>query len=203
MTKSISTMGRKDGSTREAFQAYYESNHAVLGAKYFPFTKYVRNHLIDHDGLWYDTISEFWADDIEQAANLMNGPVGEILREDENKFCSQQAIGPAFSEEHILSQGVPTDKDGNRAAALIARDGISEEDFKTTLLRVARSAAVHQSGVSVDLCTSWRDIKFPADAVLWTPEIYRAPLPKGLKLNMTLRVRRIETPAEKLSINQK
>ena len=47
-----------------------------------PFAKYVRNHLIDHDGLWYDTISEFWADDIEQAANLMNGPVGEILRED-------------------------------------------------------------------------------------------------------------------------
>ncbi len=43
--KVVTLIQRKPGTTRAAFKDYYEKNHARLGTRYFPFDKYVRNHL--------------------------------------------------------------------------------------------------------------------------------------------------------------
>src|SRR5690606_27385521 len=140
-------------STRAAFHAYYEENHAPLGARHFPFTRYVRNHFIDGEDLGYDTISEFWAEDIEAAAALMNGPVGEILRADERRLLDQSRIASGGVEEHELSTGVPAGPDGIRTAFLInpalSADAISSAAWRQGVMAWGRSLAADWSGVSL------------------------------------------------------
>lgn len=79
MMKSMCVLARRADFSREQFQAYYEDHHAPLGVQHFPFAGYVRNHLLDAPEIGFDTISEFWAEDISALGALMQGPVGEIL----------------------------------------------------------------------------------------------------------------------------
>lgn len=62
--KVITLIPRKPGTTRAAFKDYYENNHAPLGTRYFPFDKYVRNHLVaSHpEDLGFDVLMELWLD---------------------------------------------------------------------------------------------------------------------------------------------
>ena len=46
--KSVCLLTRRAGTTREAFRDYYETQHCRLGMKYFPFAKYLRNHVSRH-----------------------------------------------------------------------------------------------------------------------------------------------------------
>lgn len=197
MTKSICALVHRPGSTRADFQAYYESSHAPLGARYFPFTRYVRNHLIDAEDFGHDTISEFWADDIAGAAALMNGPVGDILRADEAKFMDQSRVAPAGAEEHVLSTGEPADAQGARTAFLIdpANGG---EGWRETALAWGKEIAAGQPGVSLDFVASWKDVPFPAAAVLWVPSHVDREPPAELSVRR-LFARRAETPAEVLA----
>lgn len=185
MMKSICVLARREDLTREAFHDYYESRHAPLGIKHFPFDGYVRNHLLSDPDIGFDTISEFWARDIVALAGLMDGPVGDILRADERRFMDQSRVAPAGVEEHVLSTGVG---DGERYAVLLSGDIDSAR-----LLRWAGDIARHTPGVSLDFTTSWTENAFPADAVLWTPDAAAVRnIPEGVAAS-TVRVRRVAT----------
>lgn len=191
MMKSICILAHNDAFSRDEFQAYYEDNHAPLGIKHFPFAHYVRNHLIDAPDIGFDTISEFWAEDIVALGALMEGPVGEILRADERRFMDQSKIAPAGAEEHVLSEGVV---DGDRYAVLLRDVGDTD-----ALISWARKVADRAPGVSLDLTTSWREPAFPAQAVLWTPDSSLATgLPAGVRARV-LKVRRVASSAAELA----
>ena len=206
MTKSICALVHRPDLTRTAFRAYYEEQHAPLGVQHFPFTRYVRNHLIGGDDIGYDTISEFWAEDIAAAAELMNGPVGEILRADEEKFMDQSRIAPGGVEEHVLSLGCPANPDGIRTAFLIAPsvsgEALSSDAWRETVIGLGRTLASEKAGVSLDIVQSWAAPAFPAAAVLWSPgEVALAQVPKGLHVRRLI-AQSIETPKEQLLGNR-
>ena len=196
MSKSICALVHKPGSTREAFQAYYESSHAPLGASLFPFSAYARNHLVDPGDFGWDTISEFWSDDIAAAAALMGGPIGETMRADEVKFMDQSRIAPGGAAEEVLSPGPRADNDGRRTAVLLTAAGV--DDFPAAARAWAAALAERHPGVSLDFVTAWQQPAFPADAVAWLPgggEV--PPAPAGMTARV-LRARRHETPAANL-----
>lgn len=197
MTKSICALVHKPGTTRDAFQTYYETQHASLAISLFPFTGYVRNHVLAADGEFaWDTISEFWSGDIKEAAALMKGPVGVRMRADERRFMDQSRIAPASARELALSDGAPAAADGARTAMLV-----HGED--TAVLAWARTLAADHAGVSVDFAESWQHPAFPADAVIWMPGHHAfSSTPPGLAM-VTLRVRRCATEQQALHAGQR
>ena len=107
--KSVCLLTRRAGTTREAFRDYYETQHCRLGMKYFPFAKYLRNHVLAASAdIDFDCVSEFYFDPERSGGDLMATPVGDILRADERKFMDQGLIRPAVAEESILA-GPPRD----------------------------------------------------------------------------------------------
>lgn len=107
--KSVCLLTRRAGTTREAFRDYYETQHCRLGMKYFPFAKYLRNHVVAASAdIDFDCVSEFYFDPARGGGDLMATPVGDILRADERKFMDQGLIRPAVAEESILA-GPPRD----------------------------------------------------------------------------------------------
>jgi uncharacterized protein (TIGR02118 family) len=190
MMKSICALARRSDVSRQAFQAYYEEHHAPLAVQHFPFARYARNHLLDCPDIGFDTISEFWAEDIVKLAGLMDGPVGDTLRADERKFMDQSRSAPAGAEEHVLSPGAA---DGERCALLLDWTGDPDR-----VLQWAHQVATRSPGVSLDFATPWQEPAFPARAVLWTPDGEAASdLPAGVAARV-LRVKRIETPRDQL-----
>jgi len=197
MNKSICALVHRPGSTREAFQRYYEENHVPLAIGLFPFSAYVRNHLVDPGEFGWDTISEFWADDIARAAALMDGPVGDTMRADEARFMDQSRIAPGSADETILSQGARADAEGRRTALLVAADD-AQGDVTSIARAWAASLAADRAGVSLDIVTAWQTPAFPAAAVIWLPGWDEPPAaPAGLSVR-GLRARRIETPTSAL-----
>ncbi|MFK4793611.1 EthD domain-containing protein [Sphingobium sp. ZW T5_29] len=197
MTKSICALVHRPNSTRAAFHAYYEDRHAPLGARHFPFTRYARNHIVGGDVPDYDTISEFWADDIAAAAALMNGPVGDIMRADEEKFMDRSRIASAGVEEYALSSGEPATADGARTAFLIDIAGDRVEGCEH-ILSWARMVALENAGMSLDFTNSWGDPQFPAAAVLWMPgHVQLSDPPTGATVRRLI-LHRVETPAAQL-----
>ncbi|MCP1470270.1 uncharacterized protein (TIGR02118 family) [Sphingobium sp. OAS761] len=168
MTKSVCALVHKPGSTRAAFQRYYEDNHAPLAVGLFPFSGYARNHLVDAVDFGWDTISEFWAEDIVAAAALMDGPIGDRMRADEERFMDRSRIRAAGAEEIILSTGQRVDSQQRRTALLI--DGERErENVRLQARRFAQQLAEQSSGVSIDMVQAWEGAAFPATAIIWVP----------------------------------
>lgn len=196
MTKSICALAHKPGSTREQFQRYYEDNHAPLAISHFPFSGYARNHVTGNADFRWDTISEFWADDIEEAAALMAGPVGELMAADEERFMNRPLIASAGVEEVILSEGERSDSDGHRTAFLVqnADEGV---DMRGRLLEWASGLSRNMPGVSVDFTSGWTELAFPARAVLWLPGWHELAAPPGLAV-VSLLVHHVETPSSSL-----
>ena len=197
MSKSICALVHRPGTTREEFQAYYESNHAPLAVGLFPFTAYVRNHLVDPGDFGWDTISEFWSTDIAATAALMEGPIGDTMRADEEKFMDRSRIAPGGAEEVMISPGEPADRDGRRTALLLSHTD-EREDFRGEAIRFAERLGARHAGVSADFVTPWQHPAFPAAAVVWVagwPDLMlgEAPMPIG-----AYRARRIETPPSQL-----
>jgi conserved hypothetical protein len=193
MTKSICALVHKPASSREAFQRYYEENHAPLAVRFFPFSGYVRNHLVDPGSFAWDTISEFWAHDISQAAALMDGPVGETMRTDEARFMDQSRVAPAGAEETVLSSGEPADSQGRRTVLLVEH----EDGERPSLEEYAFSIAAQYPGVRLDRVASWAEPAFPAQSVIWIPGWVDVSPPQRFT-SRVLKARRVETPMEDL-----
>lgn len=196
MSKSLCALVHKPGSTRAAFQSYYEDHHAPLAVGLFPFSSYVRNHLVDPGDFGWDTISEFWSDDIAEAASLMDGPIGATMRADEERFMDRKRIAPAGSQEVLISAGARADDHGRRTAILFD-DAEHTESCIAAAREFAQQMAISLSGVSLDLVTSWSTPAFPAQAVVWLPG-WHETLALAQATAPILRVRRFETPVSQL-----
>lgn len=201
MTKSICALAHKSGNTRNQFQSYYEEHHAPLAIGYFPFSGYSRNHLTDDGDFGWDTISEFWAHDIQETAALMAGPIGKIMAADEECFMNRSLIASAGVEEIILSEGSRADEEGIRTAILV-QDAAPETDLRSVLLDWAGSFARELPGVSIDLVMPWTELAFPAKAVLWLPGWQEQRAQSSSLAVRALRVRHVETPASQLLGNR-
>ncbi|MCP5395263.1 MAG: EthD domain-containing protein [Sphingomonadaceae bacterium] len=192
--RSLCTLVHKPASTREAFQLYYEAQHAPLAATLFPFTNYARNHLLDAPDIGFDTISEFHVADPTAIARLLEGPVGETIRADEAQFMDAPRNRPAAAEQMPLSPGPVAAPDGLRTALLV-----NGEHMREDALAWARSLAGFSTGVSIDFLTPWSDPAFPAKAVIWLPgEPQIGAVPPMLEVTR-LKVRHYETPADQLT----
>lgn len=101
--KTVGLLSRRGDLTREAFRTYYETRHAVLGMTHFPFTKYVRNHLVTASReIDFDCISEFWVDDLANTHAILSSPIGDMFREDEQRFMDRALIRSGLSDERLL-----------------------------------------------------------------------------------------------------
>lgn len=170
MMKSLCLLSRRADLTREDFQRYYEESHAPLGASHFPFAKYVRNHLRDGEDIGFDTISEFWAEDLAKLSGLMTGPVGDIMRADESRFMDRTQIRPGSSQETHLA-GPPRGVDETpqrRIALLLSRpEGVAPEAFSTAAKAWGRALGEAAERVTLDELSPWNEPGFPFDAILW------------------------------------
>jgi uncharacterized protein (TIGR02118 family) len=141
MMKSIGLMTRKTGLTREEFRAYYEERHAPLAIKYFPFRKYVRNHVVlsEPSDIDFDVVSEFYMDTPEVAAAAYSGPVAALMSADEANFMNSAMTRPVVVEEKLIA-GAPRGEDtsASRRAMFLLRDNGGEA-------RADRLAACAQS----------------------------------------------------------
>lgn len=177
--KSVCLLSHRPGSNRQTFRDYYETSHSRLGSRYFPFSKYVRNHVLSSaTELDFDVITEFFFDDGVDIAGVHSGRVREVLDEDERLFMDQSLIRPAGAEEILLSGG-PRDIAsagtrrqmlmlGNRGDASTFRDAVNTWGEELT--------ATHEGllRVTVDYAQSFApdgEGGFPYDAVLslWLP----------------------------------
>jgi uncharacterized protein (TIGR02118 family) len=205
MPKSICLLGRRPDITRAEFQRYYETRHAPLGARLFPFTRYVRNHLQDHEEIGFDTISEFWAEDIVAAAALVDGPAGDIMRADERKFMDQSTSRPAGVVEHVLAGPERVrEAPGREKLALLLRpaDGVAAEAFVAAAQAWGRRLGESADRVTLDEVSAWSERGFVCEAVLWVwpgaAAIAAGAPPAEVTVWRRLSVRADETPPEQL-----
>jgi uncharacterized protein (TIGR02118 family) len=193
--KTVSILARKSQITPLQFYDYYEEKHAPLAVKFFPFTRYVRNHLEEGSDVGFDTISEFWADEFAEIVEIRKGPAGDIMDADVARFMVPHLARGSSVDEIILSRGAQTDLAGLRYAVLLRW----ESGNAIALVREwASLLAAKQPGVSLDVMGVLGEGSFPADAILWVPDYFAGPpAPGALDLNV-LRVRRCETPISDL-----
>jgi hypothetical protein len=205
MSKNIALLPRRSGLTRAEFRDYYEASHAPLAIGYFPFTRYVRNHLADAEEVGFDTVSEFWSDDIAQLAALMQTQVGELMRADEERFMDRAQIRSGAAEEYLLAGTARTAESaaGAKYAWLLKRS-IAEAELVASLSAWARELVAGAGAgcvrVTLDLIRPWA-AAFPFDAVLWlwlsAPRVQvGGALPSGATVWQRLRVIAAETPPQ-------
>lgn len=196
--KSVCTFLRREGLSRAQFHEYYENQHAPLGQSHFPFTRYVRNHVENMPDVPFETISEFWAEDLAVFGSLLDGPVGAIMAEDEAKFMQRDRCEAGMVGEIIYSDGPSVDEAGLRDVVLIhyGTDAVTgEEAVRNWAVAVSET----QTGVSLDLLHPMvGEQSFPADALLWLPDFTKAPPSPSMLHTRSVRVRRCETPLSEL-----
>lgn len=130
--KSLGILSRRPDLSREYFQRYYETSHALLGMCHYPFAKYVRNHVLGDVDAGFDTISEFWFD--RQAAEKGFDPVrsGAILDQDEMKFMDRSNKRAGSVTEYLLfgpERIVETGPASKLAMLLTRSPATTDEEF--------------------------------------------------------------------------
>ena len=211
--KTICMLSQRPGSTRAAFRDYYENSHSRLGSRYFPFRKYVRNHLVESScATDFDVLTEFYFVDDAAPGALMAGPVGEIMSLDERKFMDQSLIRSALVQESLLA-GPPRDvaAPGTRRQMLMLNSGDGEDaSFVAAVSRWGTSLATLAgvARVSLDIADlQWAGApsRFPWRAVLslWLSDGVGAPAipqsPPGVRCDERLLVDVCESTPELLA----
>jgi hypothetical protein len=212
MKKVITLIARKHGTTRQAFKDYYEQNHAPLGTRYFPFDKYVRNHLNESvpADVGFDVLMEAWLDQ-EKAYAILTGEVVKIFDEDEARFmhAPPRPVG-VDAIEHLLA-GPPrgVDPRGTPKVTLFIKN-IGALDAKAFSERVAawgRELAKETGALRVimdEVIPGHVSTLFKGDALLhlWGPTTIPAlEPPAGLHVEMAMTLDSQETPPEDLKAN--
>ncbi|MFU8765219.1 MAG: EthD domain-containing protein, partial [Haliea sp.] len=171
--KSVCLLSRRPGSTRDAFRDYYENSHSRLGSRYFPFSKYVRNHVLSSAGeVDFDVLTEFFLEDGVDVGAVHSGRVREILDADERQFMDQRLIRPASARELLLAgsaRDVATA--GTRRQVLMLIQSGDAADFHEAVKSWGKQLAEEGdlSRVSVDYTQAHApagEVRFPFDAVL-------------------------------------
>lgn len=211
MNKSIALLSHRRDMSRADFQRYYENNHAPLAIRHFPFVRYVRNHLQDNPDIGFDTVSEFWSDDLATIGQLMASAVGDLMRDDERRFMDQSQIRTALSNE-LLIYGGERDiarEPFMRQALLLKNAGNHEQKKLPGLLAELAHAIAAQHRqyllrVTLDVLQPFPGAVLPCDAMLWLWPTQQAPLPLhtatpagiGIEIGPSLVVRSCETPPD-------
>lgn len=169
--KVVSLVTRRDGMSRKAFRDYYETHHAALSVQYFPFEKYVRNHLADAGEIGFDCIMECWIDH-QKALGILTGKVERIFAEDERKFMQRRARG--VEVEEILVTGQPRDLDSPNLCKeiLIVQNasGAGGKELSDSLMQWGRALAADAGGkclrMTIDRVTGMKSDLLDGDALL-------------------------------------
>lgn len=204
---------RRDKMTRKAFREYYESQHAPLGMRHFPFQKYLRNHVLESSSeIDFDVIMESYFDDQVDVAAIDNGDVRSIMDKDERMFMTPEMIRSVPVDEQVIS-GPPIGiaAAGTRRLMLLLK--VRDPASKSSIEEVARPWAKEMSRLSgverVSLDTAKPQIAesgaFPYATILslWlkdeAPTVDTLAVPAVLKLETTVLTQVYETPPDELT----
>lgn len=212
MKKVITLIARKEGTTRAAFKDYYEQNHAPLGTRYFPFDKYVRNHLNESvpADVGFDVLMECWLEQ-EKAYAILTGEVVAIFDADEKRFMKAppRPVGVDAIEHLIFGPPRGVDPRGTPKVAIVIRN-ISELDGTAFYERVAawgRELAKDTGATRVimdEVFPNPDSTLFTGDSILhlWGPTaIPELEPPAGLHVEQAMTLDSQETPPEDLKAN--
>lgn len=154
--KNMILVNRLDGMSRDAFRDHYENVHAPLGARYFHFHKYARNHVIDADPAYteFDCMGEFWpAASAAETAEVLRGPAARLFEDDRALFMNTRRTGGQVEE--VLLAGAPrgVDPPRTRREALLLRrkPGVDASAYDALLRDLAESWVVEKRAIRVTL----------------------------------------------------
>ena len=211
--KGSCLLTRRDDLTRQAFREYYESNHAPLGMRHFPFQKYLRNHVLESSSeIDFDVIMESYFDDQVDVGAIDNGDARAIMDQDERKFMRQDMIRSVAVDEQVLS-GPPIDIAAPGTQRLMLLLNAKDPATQPSLDGIARPWAKELAGLPgatrVSLDTAKQQVAgygaFPYAAILslWlkgeSPSVNSFTAPDALKLETCVLTQVDETPAEVLA----
>jgi uncharacterized protein (TIGR02118 family) len=207
--KTIGFMPRRPDISRAAFRDHYETRHTPLALGKFPFTKYVRNHVVasDPDPIGFDCLSEFWIGDVGEVLRIMAGEIGDKMREDERRFADQPMISPAVAVETHIAGPARVIEDGlvrKEILLLGPAPGVSKGDFADAAFRWGRLLASGSGGrlarVMFDALTPFDGRHAPpCEGVLygWTENggniLFDAAPPAEIEVRGRVRAESIET----------
>lgn len=200
--KSVSLISRRDDLSRAAFRRYYEDIHCWLGMKYFPFTRYTRNHLVATPaGVDFDCLSEFGMDPDFDGGDIMRSRSRALMLNDELKFMNPERIRVAAVREQVLLD-TSTEASATEISRYLLLFQCTDSDrrqFKAKVESTAREMVAETpqiSHASLDLVAE-PDTRFPYDALLWLTMSQESAtsLPKPGELPGLLAVATVSTHA--------
>jgi hypothetical protein len=190
--KLVNPIQRREGMSRVAFKDYYENHHAPLGTQYFPFEKYVRNHLVESAPaeVGFDCLMECWLDHTK-AMDILTGDIEKLFADDEAKLMRRRALG--VPTEEILAAGSPRGLDSTEVwkETLLLRkpEGESSEAFAERLRAWGNEVGARAGGdlirIVVDRVVAVNYAELNADALVtaWLRRkgalLAATPLPPG------------------------
>lgn len=193
--KLVNPITRREGMSRSDFRDYYENHHAPLGSQYFPFEKYVRNHLAESTpaDVGFDCLMECWLDHTKAMA-ILTGDIEKLFADDEAKLMRRRAVGVPVEE--ILVAGSPRGIEATdvfKETLLLANDtGRPAEEFVEQVARWGREIAARAgsalSRITLDRILAVNYAELNADVLLtaWLQErtsvLGKTPLPAGIRL---------------------